>query len=261
MFLSAFSFFSLRPRSSRFSGTLLEIYRARGFFGFYQGVTPNLLGNAVSWGLYFFLYGALKNYAQGGDPSKKLSIACYFGYSSMSGIAILWMTNPIWVAKTRMCLQYETLDAPGRLTTWGTLRSIWLTEGLRGLYRGMVPGMVGVSNGALQFLFYEEFRNFYNSFHGRPIDTHLNVPEYLLMGTLSKTLAVAATYPYQVVRTRLQEQHRNYGTMTNLVKTIFRYEGVFGFYKGLLPNILRTAPACGLTFVVYENCYKCLKAL
>ena len=38
-------------------------------------------------------------------------------------------------------------------------------------------------------------------------------------------------------------------------------EGARGFYKGLLPNIIRTAPACGLMFVVYENCYKWLVML
>jgi len=32
-----------------------------------------------------------------------------------------------------------------------------------------------------------------------------------------------------------------------------RYEGLRGFYKGLVPNVLRVTPACALTFVVYEN--------
>lgn len=32
-----------------------------------------------------------------------------------------------------------------------------------------------------------------------------------------------------------------------------RNEGGRGFYKGLLPNLLRVTPATAITFVVYEN--------
>ncbi|VDK23035.1 unnamed protein product [Taenia asiatica] len=251
-----------RPVSSHFIGTLREVYRVKGFLGLYQGAVPNLLGNAVSWGLYFLFYGALKNYAQDGDESKKLGSGEYLGLAGVSGVVVLWLTNPIWVVKTRMCLQYETLGASYRLTMWSTLMEVWRTEGIRGLYRGVVPGMVGVSSGAMQFLLYEELRNFYNSRrHHRSIDTHLKASEYVLMGIISKAIAVALTYPHQVARTRLQEQHRNYGSLINLLKTIWSCEGLRGFYKGLLPNILRTAPSGGLMFVVYENCYKWLIAL
>ncbi|VDM33948.1 unnamed protein product [Hydatigera taeniaeformis] len=258
-----------RPTSSHFIGTMLEVYRGRGFAGLYQGATPNMMGNAVSWGLYFLFYGALKNYAQDSDESKTLKPCEYLGLAGISGrnvtfvgLVVLWLTNPIWVVKTRMCLQYETLGASYRLTTWSTLMEVWRVEGIRGLYRGIVPGMVGVSSGAVQFLFYEELRNFYNlSYHQRPIDTHLKTSEYVLMGIVAKAMAIALTYPHQVARTRLQEQHRNYGSLTNLLKTIWKYEGLRGFYKGLLPNILRTAPSGGLMFVVYEKCYKWLIGL
>ena len=32
-----------------------------------------------------------------------------------------------------------------------------------------------------------------------------------------------------------------------------RDEGISGFYKGLKPNLARVIPACGLTFVIYEE--------
>lgn len=40
----------------------------------------------------------------------------------------------------------------------------------------------------------------------------------------------------------------------------FRREGVRGFYKGLLPNLIRVTPATALTFVVYENVSHALKS-
>lgn len=46
-------------------------------------------------------------------------------------------------------------------------------EGIRGLYKGFVPGIFGVSHGALQFMAYEEMKNSYNSYRNLPIDTKL----------------------------------------------------------------------------------------
>ena len=38
----------------------------------------------------------------------------------------------------------------------------------------------------------------------------------------------------------------------------FRYEGFKGFYKGIVPNLLRVIPATAITFVVYENVSRAL---
>jgi len=53
------------------------------------------------------------------------------------------------------------------------LRKVWRLEGIRGLYRGFVPGMFGVSHGAIQFMTYEEMKTFYNGYRQLPIDAKL----------------------------------------------------------------------------------------
>jgi solute carrier family 25 folate transporter 32 len=35
--------------------SLRDIYQTRGIKGLYRGVSPNIAGNASSWGLYFLL--------------------------------------------------------------------------------------------------------------------------------------------------------------------------------------------------------------
>ena len=40
------------------------------------------------------------------------------------------------------------------------LRTVWRTEGIRGLYRGTYMALVGVSSGAVQFMAYEQLKNF-----------------------------------------------------------------------------------------------------
>jgi len=48
--------------------------------------------------------------------------------------------------------------------------------------------------------------------------------EYITMAAISKIFAVAVTYPYQVVRARLQDQHNNYSGIVDVIRRTWRYE-------------------------------------
>merc|ERR1712157_383722 len=77
--------------------------------------------------------------------------------------------------------------------------------------------------------------------------------EYLTFAAISKLVAALTTYPYQVVRARLQDQQNKYSGSLDCISKILKLEGGIGFYKGLTPNLLRVVPATMITFVVYEN--------
>lgn len=250
-------FVAHRPISTGTITTLVEVVKYRGFRGLYLGLTPNLIGAGSSWGLYFFFYSIIKRYVQTEDETKPLSTISYLGCAALSGIVTLTIVNPIWVVKTRLCLQYERLAQISSLktseTTFNALHHIWRNEGFYGLYRGYLPGIFGVSHGAIQFMLYERLRNTYNQgYRNRPVNAKLTAGEYLTFASLSKLIAVSLTYPYQVVRSRLQDQHRNYSGALHVCRELWRKEGLFGFYKGLVPNLVKCVPACGITFLVYE---------
>lgn len=90
-----------------------------------------------------------------------------------SGALTLLLTNPIWVVKTRLCLQCDASNCAEYRGMIHALGQIYKEEGIRGLYRGFVPGMLGVSHGAIQFMTYEEMKNAYNEYRKLPIDTKL----------------------------------------------------------------------------------------
>lgn len=242
-----------RPQYSGVMHAFRSIVQSDGWRGLYRGVTPNVTGAGLSWGLYFFFYNSTKTWMQDGDTTKNLGPGHHMWIASFAGFATLSLTNPIWVSKTRMCLQYGTPGNVQFVGMWETLANVYKFEGVRGLYRGFLPGVFGISHGALQFMTYEEMKTLYNKHRNQPLDTRLTSAEYLTFAALSKMIAAATTYPYQVVRSRLQDQHRHYNGVWDVVKQIWVYEGLMGYYKGLLPNLLRVTPACAITFFVYES--------
>ncbi|GFN86876.1 mitochondrial folate transporter/carrier [Plakobranchus ocellatus] len=246
---------SARPQYRGIIHAFRTIVESDGWKGLYRGVTPNVTGAGVSWGLYFLFYNTTKTYMQDGDTTINLGPGKHMFIASLAGLATLTIANPIWVSKTRMCLQYGT-GSPANaqfVGMWETLYGVYRLEGVRGLYRGFLPGVFGISHGALQFMAYEELKTLYNRHRNQPIDTRLTSLEYLTFAALSKMFAAATTYPYQVVRSRLQEQHRNYNGVWDCIKQIWVFEGLYGYYKGLIPNLLRVTPACAITFIVYES--------
>lgn len=150
------------------------------------------------------------------------------------------------------------------------------SEGIKGFYRGLVPALFGVSHGAFQFMAYEKLKSYRQLWLSRTrVDldldfeageklTSFTIPETLIMSGLSKTFAVCMTYPYQVLRTRLQLQaygadphlstSRNaYRGVWDATRQICAQEGPRGFYKGLGPGLVRVLPSTWVVFLVYEN--------
>jgi solute carrier family 25 (mitochondrial folate transporter), member 32 len=139
------------------------------------------------------------------------------------------------------------------------------TEGIPGFYRGLVPALFGVSHGAFQFMAYEKLkshqsrsRNASGNAAARHGQNDLNNMELLLISGLSKIFAGCITYPYQVLRTRLQLQAYNadaaiYRGVWDATRQIWVQEGISGFYKGLGPSLLRVLPSTWVVFLVYEN--------
>lgn len=244
--------------------SLKEIKVQQGWRGLYRGLGPNVAGNASSWGLYFLFYDMLKKRAAGDDPNFRMSAGSYLLCSAQASAVTAILTNPIWVVKVRMFTSRP--DSPNSYRgLWHGLSSVWLTEGMTGLWKGTSLALVGVSNGAVQFMAYEEMkrwgferkrRQFMKA--GRtmtPEDDKLSNTAYTVMSGASKLFALGITYPYQVIRSRIQNnatQHL-YPDILTTVKRTWKGESVRGFYRGLGTNLVRVLPGTCVTFVIYEN--------
>ena len=183
-----------------------------------------------------------------GDPLGMRLVA-----SAAAGAVGVLVTNPLWLAKTR--LQLVERDHRGRVLAgkrwaaggvFSALAHAWRTEGgPRAWWRATMPAMLGVSHGVVQLLAYEELRGVLAARRASEggAARRLSPQDVLMASAASKVFATVSTYPYQVVRSRMQAAVGLPTAVPSVVSTaraLLRKDGVRGFYRGLAPNILRT---------------------
>ncbi|KAG8803470.1 hypothetical protein FRC19_004625 [Serendipita sp. 401] len=262
-----------QPSSTRGIGkqiytALNDIWIQRGMKGLYRGVGANMAGNAASWGLYFWFYTHFKStrqsYTKNESVHSTMAARDYLIASAEASAVTALLTNPIWVVKVRLFTTNPDSPNAYRGLFHGLYR-LSKTEGIRGLYRGTSLALFGVTNGSLQFMTYELMKNWGfarkrdqmaargETWH--PDTDRLSNFYYTIISGVSKLFALSATYPYQVVRARIQNDATSalYPNIRACVRLTWRDEGARGFYRGLGTNLIRVLPGTCITLVVYEN--------
>lgn len=169
---------------------------------------------------------------------------------------------------------------------------MYRTEGLLSFYSGLTPALLGLTHVAIQFPLYEVFKEKFTGIGKGQKETDEDRSHHfygLAMAVfLSKVCASTATYPHEVVRTRLQTQQRSattpalqgmhlreastnsgdygrapgsgspvvnemrYRGTVQTCKTILMEEGWRGFYAGLGTNLIRAVPSAMTTILTFE---------
>ncbi len=94
-------------------------------------------------------------------------------------------------------------------------RSIVRQEGWTGLYRGVGPALLLTSHGAVQFAVYEELRRI-------EVPAGLAPLWHFAIGAASKVLATTVTYPYQVIKSRIQVRGSKFRGVIDCAMDAFR---------------------------------------
>ncbi|WFD45055.1 hypothetical protein MPSI1_003732 [Malassezia psittaci] len=240
-----------------------QIWHDDGLRGYYRGLVPTMVGYLPTWAIYFVVYDKGKNvYARlfhrpnssrdhNTGTHEFLTHTCS---ALTAGIVSTVCTSPLWVVKTRTMLQTSKQPIDSRYRNiLDAFRKIYSKEGLGGFYKGLLPSLLGVFHVVVQFPLYEYFKSIAAN---RQHSDSLSTSSILLCSGGSKMLASIATYPHEVLRTRLQmvpqSDRTQYTGLIRAVKYIYHHEGPKGFYRGMGVNLIRTVPNSGLTLLTYE---------
>ncbi|KAI5467203.1 mitochondrial carrier domain-containing protein [Mariannaea sp. PMI_226] len=286
-------------------GTASVIWREEGVRGLYRGLGPIVMGYLPTWAVWFTVYNKCKVWL--GQHHENTFVINLWS-SIIAGASSTIVTNPIWVIKTRLMSQSHishlhhenlfpkpgstptarpTLQAPWHYrSTLDAARKMYTSEGIMSFYSGLTPALLGLTHVAVQFPTYEYFKK---SFTGQAMGEAPSEGDgrqwvgILSASILSKILASSATYPHEVIRTRLQTQRRpvageqfmqdmganpdgsaqkstrhipKYRGVVHTFRTILAEEGWRAFYAGLGTNMMRAVPAATVTMLTYEYVMK-----
>ncbi|KAJ1979052.1 hypothetical protein H4R35_001667 [Dimargaris xerosporica] len=157
------------------------------------------------------------------------------------------VTCPLDVVKTRLQNQAKGhMRIPLYQGTFGTLRRIAIEEGVRGLYRGLGPTVMGyLPTWAIYFATYDSLKNSLALHTGRSVNHPL---VHILSAMGAGATSSISTNPLWVIKTRLMTQNQTtayrYTSTLHAFQSILQQEGWRGLYKGLGTSMI------GLTHVV-----------
>ncbi|CAH8268540.1 unnamed protein product [Arabidopsis lyrata] len=142
---------------------------------------------------------------------------------------------------------------------WHEASRIVKEEGFRAFWKGnLVTVAHRLPYGAVNFYAYEEYKTF---LHSNPVlqsykgNAGLDISVHFVSGGLAGLTAASATYPLDLVRTRLSAQRNSiyYQGVGHAFRTICREEGILGLYKGLGATLLGVGPSLAISFAAYET--------
>ncbi|GAB2284058.1 anaphase-promoting complex subunit 2 [Dionaea muscipula] len=234
-----------------------EIWKEGKFLAFFRGNGLNVLKVAPETAIRFYSYEMLKGFimkeVKGGEkadvgPLDRLVAGGLAGAVAQTAI------YPMDLVKTRL----QTFECKGgNVPKLGALsRDIWVKEGPKGFYRGLIPSLLGIIPYAgIDLAAYETLKDM-----SKKYILHDNDPGPLVQlgcGTISGAVGATCVYPLQVVRTRMQAKRSHTGmSMSDVFLRTYKLEGLRGFYKGLFPNLLKVVPSASITYLVYESMKK-----
>ncbi|KAF9146763.1 hypothetical protein BGX30_009545 [Mortierella sp. GBA39] len=240
-----------------------HIYSKEGPRALYKGLGPNLVGVIPARAINFATYGNGKKFYTDLNGGKETTLV-HLSSAATAGVVTATVTNPIWLVKTRMQLQVEGVRQ--YKNSFDCMVKIIRSEGIRGMYRGLSASYLGVAEGTIQWVIYEQLkttlaerRKLNNSTKGYVVGGK-DIEEwahFLGAAGTAKFIASAITYPHEVLRTRLRQvpvgnQPVKYTGLKQTFQLVLKEEGVAALYGGLTAHMMRVVPNAAIMFFCYE---------
>jgi len=229
--------------------TGLSVVRNEGVAALWSGLGPSLARGFFFGGARLGLYTPIKTVIAGDVPVQSLSQKILAG--SLSGGLAAAATSPIELVKTRMQAAGRTAGggAPPQ-SALGIVRGVMAVDGVAGLWKGAMPGLVRSSIlTAAQCATYDEIKRRVRTLSGWGDGLPLHLTSSMASGLVSTTI----TNPIDVVKTRMFMGGSRYSGPLACAASVWRADGVAGFFKGWSASYARLGPHTVIMFLAAEN--------
>ena len=226
-----------------------------GFFGFYSGLVPQLLGVAPEKAIKLTVNDLVRSLTM--DKDGRVPVPAEILAGSVAGASQVVFTNPLEIVKIRLQVQGEVSSDPSQVRK-GAL-TIIRRLGLLGLYKG--AGACLLRDIPFSAIYFPMYAHLKKDLFGEAPGVKLTFGQLISAASIAGIPAAFLTTPADVIKTRLQVEARKgqatYKGIMDCASQILRKESPSAFFKGSLARVLRSSPQFGATLVTYEY----LKAL
>lgn len=243
-------------RPGHFTGTidaLIKISRNEGVLSLWSGLPPTLIMAIPATVVYFTMYEQIRErltkYLNQLYPPLWVPVVS----GSLARIVSVSVISPLELIRTKMqSKNYTYLEMVKAID-----RQIH-AEGIRSLYRGWVPTILrDVPFSALYWGGYEFFKQMCNQ---QKPDAWFS----FIAGATSGTIAAILTLPFDVIKTHRQielgemealKKNSEIGKASTyrLMKNLYQQSGITSLFTGLVPRVVKVAPACAIMITSYES--------
>lgn len=269
---------SEKEQKSTYEAVVDVIRSAEGVSALYSGLSSSLLGISVTNFVYYYFYERGRGMilaARSKPGSKGLSVAESMLNGLIAGSATSIISNPIWVLNTRQTVRTiapSSTDPSAKevvvkkLGIIETAKNIIQKDGVGALWAGIGPALILVINPIIQYTAFEQLKNFIMQRRtaklratGSTRAASLSDWDYFVLGALSKLIATTMTYPYIVVKSRLQAGRAQYPSAWAGVQAIIGKEGIEGLYKGIGSKLVQSVLTAAILFAGQKRVYEVTK--
>ncbi|XP_059618945.1 probable mitochondrial glutathione transporter SLC25A40 [Phlebotomus argentipes] len=251
---------SQKPHLNGTIDAFVKISRTEGVRALWSGLSPTLVLAVPTTVIYFVAYEQLRVRAKDkymdfrpGSTSTPWLIPLVAG--GLARVIAASIVSPLELVRTKMQSQRVSYLEVGQ-----ALKSMVNTQGIWGLWTGLRSTLMrDVPFSGLYWTSYETLKAIYG-ITGSP-----SVTFSFIGGALSGSIAAIVTTPFDVVKT-----HKQIELGENLIYTdtpkkipkrenvlpalekIYKLHGIRGLFAGLIPRLVKVAPACAIMLSSFE---------
>eukprot|EP00798_Chlamydomonas_sp_ICE-L_P024962 gene24962-10620_t len=228
-------------------GTGVHVVRTEGILALWSGLGPSLARGFFFGGARLGLYTPIKAAIAGENVKPSLELKILSG--SLSGGLAAAVTSPIELIKTRLQATGNTKSG-GATTSMGVIRSVMAKDGVTGLWKGAMPGLVrSAILTAAQCATYDEVKRHVMTASGWTAD---NINTHIGSSMVAGLVTTTITNPIDVIKTRMFLGGGATGGIFSTAANVLSTEGPRGFMRGWSASYARLGPHTCIMFLTAE---------